>query len=501
MVAVSIMRAMITLPTRLYRAAQVRELDRRTIEDHGVPGYQLMTRAGRFSYQAISTRWPDAPLLVVCGAGNNAGDGYVVARESLLAGRPTRLIALIDPARLSGDAGTAVADFLAAGGEVTRFDGTLDAPRGGVIVDGLLGTGLDRTVDGEFARAVNAINDSGCGVAALDLPSGLHADTGRVLGVAVRAQMTATFVGMKTGLLMGNGPEHAGEILYDDLGAPPAAFDGLVPAATRMTGDLISQGLLPRPRESHKGLFGHVLIIGGGPGMPGAARLAGQAALRAGAGLVTVATIDEHVAALAGGCPELMCRGVERSRELESLIERATVVAIGPGLGQEGWSRAMFDVAVEAERPLIVDADGLNLLAQSPRRREDWLLTPHPGEAARLLASDTASVQADRLAAFAGLGERYGAAVVLKGAGSLVGEPEQPPGLCSFGNPGMAVAGMGDVLTGVVAGLAAQLNNLPLAARLGVLAHALAGDDAAREGQRGMTATDLLAPLRRLVNP
>jgi NAD(P)H-hydrate epimerase len=495
------MRAVTALPTRLYTAAQVRELDRRTIEDHGVPGYELMQRAGRFAYGALARRWPGRPLVVVCGAGNNAGDGYVVAAQALAAGVGAEVVAVIDPGRLRGDAATACRDFLAAGGKTRPWDGRLGAPAGAVLVDGLLGTGLDRTVEGEFANAVHAINDTGLPVMALDLPSGLHADTGRVMGVAVRASLTTTFVGMKTGLLMGQGPDHAGVILYDDLGAPEAVFEGLEPAARRLLAAELTRGLRPRPRDAHKGLFGHALVIGGGPGMPGAARLAGQAALRAGAGLVTVATVDAHVPAIVAGCPELMCRGVSRPRDLEPLLDRATVVAVGPGLGRGDWSRAVFDLAFDSALPLIVDADGLNLLAEMPRPRQDWLLTPHPGEAARLLGTDTASIQADRLAAFRSLSERYGAGVVLKGAGSLVGSPGRPPWLCGFGNPGMAVAGMGDILTGVVAGLAAQLGDLGAAARLGVLAHALAGDDAARAGARGLMASDLLEPLRRLVNP
>jgi NAD(P)H-hydrate epimerase len=492
---------MSTLPRNLYTAAQVRELDRRTIEDRGVPGYELMTRAGAFAAQAIARRWPGRPLLVVCGAGNNAGDGYVVAARCLVAGGRAEVVALVDPTKLKGDAATAWQDYLAAGGVVTPWSGELRPEPGAVIVDALLGTGLDRDVGGEFGRAVMAINESGRPVAALDLPSGLHADAGRVMGVAVRAELTTTFVGMKSGLLIGQGPDLAGTVLYDDLGAPEDVFGELTPAAIRLTGQDLARGLPTRPRDAHKGLFGHALIIGGGPGMPGAARLAGQAALRAGAGLVTVATIDDHVPAIAAGCPELMCRGVSRPRELAPLLERATVVAIGPGLAREGWSRAMFDAAFDADTPLIVDADGLNLLAEAPRTRSDWLLTPHPGEAARLLACSTGDIQADRLAAFARLVERYEAAIVLKGAGSLVGGPGEPPRLCGFGNPGMAVAGMGDILTGVVAGLAAQLGDLPAAARLGVLAHALAGDDAARNGQRGLMATDLLRPLRRLLNP
>jgi len=260
-----------------------------------------------------------------------------------------------------------------------------------------------------------------------------------------------------------------------------------------------------RARTAHKGSFGHVLVVGGNHGMGGAARLAGEAALRSGAGLVTVATRPANVSVVTGGRPELMCRGVESGDDLDEILERATVVALGPGLGQDKWAAELYARVVRAGRACVVDADALNLLAQTPSRRDDWILTPHPGEAGRLLGRDTAAVQADRPAALAGLTERFGGAVVLKGRATLVGQSGRRPFLIRAGNPGMATGGMGDVLTGLVAGLLAQCDRddggLQRAAAAGAWVHACAGDAAAEVGERGLIATDLFRHLRSCLNP
>jgi len=243
-----------------------------------------------------------------------------------------------------------------------------------------------------------------------------------------------------------------------------------------------------------------VLVVGGNMGMSGAARLAGSAALRAGAGLVSLATRPEHAAALTAARPELMCHGVLTAADLRPLLRSADVVAVGPGLGRDRWATQLLGAILDSGRPLVVDADALNLLALDPACRDDWVLTPHPGEAARLLGTDTAALQADRLAAVEQLQERFGGAVVLKGAGSLVADGVDPLALCSEGNPGMAVGGFGDLLTGIVAALHAQGLNAGQAARAGVLLHARAADVAAADGERGLLPSDVLGPLRRLVN-
>ncbi len=490
------------MPRELWSAAQVRELDRRAIEEHGIPGRELMERAGAFALDALRQRWPTTnALTVVCGAGNNGGDGYVVARLARRAGLKVRTLAVADPEALRGDAAAACADFRNEGGEIVRWDGAGDPGGDGPLVDALLGTGLDRELRGACRAAVDAINATGRPVLALDLPSGLHADTGRVMGTAVAAQLTACFIGLKLGLFTGRGTGLAGTVVFSSLDTPRRLDRDLVPAARRLEPALLGDWLPRRPRDAHKGRFGHVLVIGGDDGMGGAARLAAEAALRAGAGLVSVATREAHVAPILAARPELMCRGVDGPDELEALLARATIVAVGPGLGRSAWGQALLAAALESELPCVLDADALNLLSEVPRRSSRWILTPHPGEAGRLLGSDAAAVEADRPTAVRELRTRYGGVVVLKGAGTLVCGAGAPLWLCDRGNPGMASGGMGDVLTGLIAGLAAQIGDLERAACAGVLVHALAADDAALRGERGLAAGDLLDTLRPWVNP
>ncbi len=486
-------------PAALYTAQQVRDLDRRAIDELGIPGYELMTRAGHASLNALKALWPAArSICVLCGPGNNGGDGYVIARVAQAQGLRTSVVALADPKALQGDARLAFEEFAAAGGRCEPWaPHALDAD---VIVDAIFGTGLAREVTGIAADVIGAVNASRRPVLAVDIPSGLDADTGAVLGDAVRANVTVTFIGRKLGFYLGHGQDLTGHLVFDDLGVPQETYRGVPCAAGLIEQSIVATALPRRSRAAHKGLHGHVLVIGGGPGMPGAARLAGEAALRAGAGLVTVATHPSNLGALAGR-PELMCVSAAGPADLAAALERATVLALGPGLGQSPWAREMHAHALAAGKPTIVDADALNLLAGSNLRRDDWVLTPHPGEAARLLDVTTAKVQQDRLAAAASLQRRYGGTAVLKGAGTIVQAKDDAPALCDRGNPGMAVAGMGDVLTGVIAGIAAQCGDLGLAARAGVFVHAQAGDLATRNGERGMLAGDVLERVRACVNP
>jgi NAD(P)H-hydrate epimerase len=299
---------------------------------------------------------------------------------------------------------------------------------------------------------------------------------------------------------VGSGQDHCGELRLHALGVPEEALWSARRVAHLLEAADVRAALPPRSRIAHKGHNGHVLVVGGGEGMAGAARLAGDAALRAGAGLVTVACHPRSIATLATR-PEIMTRSVDRPGDLDAAMERATVIAIGPGLGRTPWADDLFDRVLASDVPIVVDADALNLLAERPRRRDDWVLTPHPGEAARLLGRQSSDVQLSRLDAAAELQRLYQGTIVLKGAGSIVATADEPPTICDRGNPGMAVGGMGDVLTGVIAGIAAQGGSLPVAARAGVYAHALAGDLAARRGERGMTAGDVIAELRACVNP
>lgn len=489
------------LPTVLYSTAQVRALDAYAIETLSVPGYTLMKRAGEAALRYLRTRWPTAyRIVIVCGGGNNGGDGYVLARFAQAAGLTVTVLAATPPESLKGDARHACEDFTASGGRVQPFNPTQLA-EGEVVVDALLGTGIRGAIRGDLVPVVQAINASGRPVFAIDVPSGLDSDTGVAAGEVVRADCTVTFVGLKTGLFIGDGPEYAGTVYFDDLEVAGPASPEFTPRLERILDAEITRALPRRKRAAHKGDFGRVLIVGSGVGMPGATRLAGEACLRVGAGLVTVAVAPENVAAIASGRPELICVPLAEVAALHELIERADVIAIGPGLGRSAWARRALDVVLGSGKPLVVDADALNLIAEAaPPPRENWILTPHPGEAARLLAQSTAEIQRDRLAALEQLVERYGGTVVLKGAGTLVGTRGRTPGVCERGNPGMASAGMGDVLTGAIAGILAQCGDPWLAARVGVLVHAMAGDAAARTGERGLLAGDVAKELRTCVN-
>lgn len=491
-----------TLPAAVYTADQVRAIDKIAIEEHGIAGYELMGRAGYAALAILRERWPKAhKIAVYCGAGHNAGDGYIVARLAREAGLSVRVEALVPPDRLTHDARRAWQACQEAGIEAAPFGSV--ASEGfvpDVIVDALLGTGLDRPVDGAFAAAVAQVNAAEVPVLALDIPSGLDADTGRVLGAAVRADVTVTFVGLKQGLFLGDAPDHRGELEFASLQIPPSAAARFEPALGRLRLEELARALPKRPRSSHKGVNGRVLLVGGAPGMSGAIRLAAEAALRVGAGLVQVVTHPENVVPVMAGRPELMCRGADSPEVLEPLLDVADGVVVGPGLGRSPWARALLERIWRADQPLVVDADALNLLAERPERRGRWMITPHPGEAGRLLGVDTSAVQADRLAAVRELAERYDATAVLKGVCTLVCTAGDVA-VCDRGNPGMASGGTGDVLAGVLGGLLVQLRSVPVAARIGVLLHALAGDTAAIAGERGMAASDLLPELRHWANP
>ncbi|KXX64851.1 bifunctional ADP-dependent NAD(P)H-hydrate dehydratase/NAD(P)H-hydrate epimerase [Marichromatium gracile] len=490
-----------SLPHALHRADQARALDRAACLQPDLSGRELMERAARAAQRLVAARWPQARrVCVLVGGGNNGGDGYALARLLRRAGREVRVLSLVAPERLRHEAAEACRDWRAAGGSVEPWRGGLpeDAE---LLVDALLGIGLERPLREHWAEAVRALNAHPAPVLALDLPTGLHADRGAVLGEVVRASATISFIVLKQGLLTGAGPGCCGRLHWDSLGVPEALLVAAPASARRIdwAGQRACLGV--RRRDAHKGQCGHVLVIGGAPGMSGAARLAGEAALRAGAGLVTIATHPAHAALLNLTRPELMVHGVEHGGDLGPLLARADLVAIGPGLGREAWGRGLWQRVLECRLPLVVDADALNLLAEQSLRRDDWVLTPHPGEAGRLLGCGTAAVEADRFAALATLRQKYGGVLVLKGAGTLVADADAtPPAVCSDGNPGMATAGAGDVLTGVVAALIGQGMDAGGAARVGVCLHAAAGDRAALAGERGMIAGDIIEAVRALAD-
>ncbi|MET0379358.1 MAG: NAD(P)H-hydrate dehydratase [Spongiibacteraceae bacterium] len=492
------------LPEFLYDTAGVRALDRYAIDRCGIPGAQLMLRAGRAAFAQLLQRWPEpAHIHVLCGTGNNGGDGFVMAALAQQRGLPVSVWQVGAAARIQGDALLAREFAVREGVSILSFAEEAfaeAASSAGVVVDALLGTGLSGEVRAEFVAAIDAINGCGLPVLAADIPSGLCSDSGRVLGCAVRADLTVSFIGLKQGLFTGAGPECCGDVVYTDLGVPDEVFARVAPTSRLLQLESL-QGLLPpRARAAHKGHFGHMLVVGGDSGMAGAALMASVAAGRVGAGLVSCATRAEHVAALVTRAPEVMALGVRSGSELQPALARASVVVIGPGLGQAAWGEQLLAAVLRSDKPLVIDADALNLLARRSAVRANWILTPHPGEAARLLGVNNADVQADRFAAARALQQKFGGAVVLKGAGTLVATAAGV-GIAPYGNPGMASGGMGDVLSGVLGALLAQGLTVDQAAAFGVCLHGRAGDLAALDGgERGLLATDLLPHLRRLVN-
>lgn len=493
------------LPLDIISLESGRAIDRAAIEQAGIPGYTLMTLAAQAALRECLAFFPDRRRWqIVCGAGNNAGDGYVLARLARQSGIEVSVLYLSDPAALTGDAAQAYADFAASGAEARVWEGQLDE-QAELIVDAILGSGLDRDVGGAFADAINAINAHPAPVVAIDIPSGIHGESGKRLGTAIEAALTVCFVSLKPGLFLADGIAATGRLRFDGLGIPQNCRAQADVVMRRIDEQQLHAALPPRRKDANKGDFGHVIVIGGGRGMPGAVRLCAEAALRTGAGKVSVATWPGHADALLAACPELMVHGVEKAEQLLPLLDSADVIAFGPGLGRSAWSENLYAQVAGQGLPAVWDADALNLLAAQPEGSRaanvgPRIITPHPGEAARLLNLTSRAVQDDRLTSVQSLQRDYGGVAVLKGAASLVATANAVPLVCTAGNPGMATAGMGDVLTGVIAALLAQGLPLESAAPLGVLAHALAGDRAARQGERGMLASDLLRELRAVVN-
>jgi len=465
-----------------------------------VPAATLMARAGTAALALIKCRWPQAKrLLILCGIGNNGGDGFELAQQARAEGYHVVVIQ-VGKAPISAESSTARDAFLSAGSHIQDFKDAL--PSADIIIDALLGTGINRKVSGELSAIITAVNKvTHTPILSLDIPSGLHADTGIAQGSAIKATITISFLGLNQGLFLNEGSYYSGTICFDPLQISATILGSFTPIIRRINLTDNAALLAPRKRSGHKGLYGHLLVIGGDHGMSGAARMAAEAAARVGAGLTSIATRVEHSHFVNLTRPELMCYGVENTDDLSPLIKRANALTVGTGLGQTAWAECLFQVAIESQLPMVIDADALNILSRNPHHCDNWILTPHPGEAARLLGCTPADIQADRFKAAEDLQKRYGGTIVLKGATTLINNGEVPTRLSTWGNPGMASGGMGDVLTGVIGGLLAQGFSLMNAACVGVTLHGMAADKAAeQDGERGMLAMDLMPHLRHLAN-
>jgi NAD(P)H-hydrate epimerase len=483
----------------LYRADAVRAIERAAFA-RGVDALGLMTQAGEAAAALLRERWPQVRRVgVLCGTGNNGGDGYVAALALHRSGLQVDVVASDEPR--TPEARSAAARWIAAGQGVRSPASGL--PDVDAWIDALFGIGLSRAPEAPMAGLMQAVAAQRRPVLALDVPSGIDADRGSAPGAFLPAAMTLCFVAAKRGLFTALGREAAGEVHVDPLGldvdALAAEASVGAPSAWAVRASALADALPVRRLDSHKGHHGRVLCLGGDHGTAGALVLCAEAAARGGAGWVEALSRPETVFALNVARPEVMAGVVQTSDALASRLAAADVVAVGPGLGQGEWGRGLFEAALALGRPLVLDADALNLLAEAPRPVPGAVLTPHPGEAARLLGCLTEEVQADRFAALDALVARFGAAVVLKGAGTVVAAPGATPRLIDAGHPGMASAGMGDALTGLVAALRAQGLSPFDAAWVGALGHSAAADTVGR--RRGLLASDVIEAFGLVLNP
>lgn len=489
-----------SIPHSIWDADDLRRAEKEAADSLGITLFELMQRAGEAAFNVARHAYPDAThWLILCGHGNNGGDGYVVARLAVAAGLRVTLLAQESDKPLPEEASDAREAWLNAGGTIHAAD-ILWPDDIDLIVDGLLGTGLRNAPRDPIAALIERANAHPAPVVALDIPSGLIAQTGATPGAVIHAAHTITFIALKPGLLTGKARDVVGKLHQNALGLE-GWLAGQDTHITRFDETGLARWLTPRRPTSHKGDHGRLVIIGGDHGTAGAIRMAGEAALRSGAGLVRVLTRSENISPLITARPELMVHELT-PQTLDDSLEWADVVVVGPGLGQQAWGKQALQKVGNFRKVTLWDADALNLLAINPDKRHNRILTPHPGEAARLLNCSVAEIERDRLLSAQRLVKRYGGVAVLKGAGTIVACESGAMGIVDAGNAGMASGGMGDVLSGIIGALLGQKLTPYDAACAGCVVHGAAADRlAAQYGTRGMLATDLFCTLRRVVNP
>jgi len=479
----------------LYNRKQVYRLDQLAMLEDGQSSKQLMGKASMAVWSAIQHRWPTIEHVVIfAGCGNNGGDAFAVASLVKKSGLDVELIAVGELSQQSAESRSFRENWEQDGGITQQWTG--DCPDCDLIIDGLLGIGLSRELDASWSSMIGKINSKEAIRVSVDIPSGVNADTGMAMPVAIQADLTVTFIGQKIGLFLADGPDYCGEVVFDDLGLSTASADK-EPVKYQLleTHNVI----LPAPRKnnSYKNQYGHVVVFGAGPGMSGATRLAGFAALRSGAGLVSLCVHPDNVIAAASDHAELM---VSDWDAVDRMVSLASIIVVGPGLGESLQAKNILQKLSVTDKPIVVDADALQPWFLNALSSEHCVITPHPGEAARLLESSTGQIQQDRVSAIFKLNEQWPFVCVLKGSGSLVGEQQKMLKLCAHGHAGMATAGMGDVLSGLVAGYLAQGLNTLDATQTAVLVHALAAEVYAKQhDSSSLIASDVIDRLSRVV--
>ena len=492
----------------------MQEIDRQAIEEFGIPSLDLMENAGQSCVDAIISGFgPTGSATIIAGKGNNGGDGYVIARLLRLAGWSVTVHVLAEHSQISGDAAINLERLPKDIVAYCPHEGQLparyrdDIARADVIVDAMLGTGLSSDVSGVYRDAIEIINASGRPVLSVDIPSGIHGTTGRVLGDAVHASVTVSFACAKLGHVLFPGAEYSGRLIIADIGIPPAVMEA-VPGYELLNDETISPLLRRRDRQAHKGDFGHCLVIAGSTGKTGASALSANSAVRAGSGLVTLAVAESLHCILEIKSTEVMTVPLPDSNSgyltgrafpaIEKLLQGKDALALGPGLGRHSGTTALVQKIVESvSLPMVIDADGLNALSghcTSLRRKksDQIVLTPHPGEMARLLGTSIPGIEADRIQTALEFARNFGVYLVLKGARTIIASPDGTAAINSSGNPGMASGGMGDVLTGIIASLLGQRYSAWDACCMGVFIHGYAADMVAEQkGEIGICATDV----------
>ena len=500
---------------KLYTASETRKIDNLAIKEKGISGYSLMQMAAEFTLDVILREFsPVEELIIFCSKGKNSGDGFLLGSFAKEFGLEVTIVMSNTSNVIKGVSRKAFEEMKDAKVKIisTKSVEKLKVSNKTVIVDALIGTGLKGNLRKNIKESILALNKLGVKlpVLSLDIPSGVNPDTGDADDIAVYADITATFVAQKRGCFTSVGKKFSGEIIYSDLEIPKNLFSKITSTSYVVDYEDSISKVVYREQDAHKGHFGNVVIVGGDRGLGGAGLLSSRAAVYSGAGLTSLVTRPEHVSASLVSCPEVMVKGVDSGQDLEEHLVKPDVIAIGPGLGQSAWSEQMIQrVFWEAEKrdvSVIMDADALNLLTKlklSSNLPKRLILTPHPGEAARLLNTSVAVIESNRFSAAAKIQKKFNATVVLKGSGTVICHKSggtQKWGICDSGNPGMATGGMGDVLTGIIAGLLAQGLTLKEAAEAGVDLHAKAADQASLEfGEAGLTSSDVINELKYLL--
>lgn len=488
---------------KLYTKEQIYKLDEIAIKHHNLSSIELMKLAAKSVFEYILEKYPKQQINVFCGSGNNAGDGYIIASLAKQKGIPVQIIYTTNPNKLSQDAKLAYEIAKKESVVIKEFNFNIKITKG-IVVDAILGIGIKGVPKNNHYNAIKFINKSKLSVISVDIPSGLNPDTGRTEGVCVKANTTISFIALKQGLFTCDGPDYCGNIIYKKLNIDSIVFKKVNHYVIKTELNELMKFFKDRRKNSHKNNYGHVLLIGGDYGYAGAILLAAEAALRSGAGLVSVATRKENINAILARKPEIMAHSIDcEEQHLDKLIDKANVLVIGPGLGNSSWSKNILKKSLESNLDKILDADALNIIANNNIKIKNNslnILTPHPKEAARLLKKQTYEIQDNRFQAIKEITKKYKSQVLLKGAGSLTLNSEKSIiNICTAGNTAMATAGMGDVLSGIIGALLAQGVEKDKCLHLAVCLHSSAADLAANNSQRGIISSDVIDNLKFLI--